>query len=294
MNASAITRAREILLTDPARINAQLAARRLLQRHRNCDASTADYYLSELSAHQVFIEMFRTLMPDEYKQFAGKVSGTDLSWKFFTSLGFPIAEDWLQQMVIAGGHPGMENIPIQSCNEVAHEQWEYLDPCWQLASLLYRPEGGWKEDEAESLRRWNELAKEFDLSPKLRPTGRAKFEVFKAVFETQKSPLAFMPWTLRILEYNTGTIFYDFDQDDGIPDVDWSHGNIIWLREQYAIALDLNHRSRKLEKYLHKSNKTTGRRIATACRLYQRARILTHEENLRAVADTGKPLTGIL
>lgn len=295
MTTSAITKAREILLADPSRINTQQAALRLLQRHRKCSQDTAEYYMTELAAHQVFIEMFRELLPDDFKKLVGKVAGTDLAQKFFAALGFPLQDDLLEQLTIDGGNPMVYGIPIWSENDVANAEYEYLKPCWQLASLLYRPEGGWREDEGENLRRWEKLATQFGLKENLRPTGRAKFQIFQQVFEAQKTPLSFMPKALRILEYNTGTIFYDFDQDDETPQIDWTHGNIIWLREQYEIANQLGRGSRKLQNYLDEKQKArTAKRIATACRLYHRARIITHEENLRAVADPGKPLAGIL
>src|SRR5581483_11857011 len=269
--AAALANIKAHLLRHPAQIDAHKAGVQILARQLNCSTEAARLRLADLKGSNVIHRLFKRVLPKEFAKAYRKPG--DLTHQFFDILGFPINEDWFQQLVIYERQdPEAYPIPIYSFNpDLFEHTYDFQDmiPSFQLGMLFYRfKDQGFGPNAEEETEYWTHLVEKHGLAKELRPTGYVESRRLVDVFKKQRSPLKHFEIVLRIIDYNTGCFFYDFYHEMEL-DLPWSRDNILFLRKEFKRAQQIQTNSETLDKWLKEDPKE---RFAAALNLYQRAK----------------------
>lgn len=298
---SAALAVRDILLRKPSLINGRRAALRVLSEREKCSVSQAAELLDHLKRSNVYVRLFKAVMPEEFKKDPGSRAG--IRDRFLAALGFPISEWVIDRAEGTGDEMLDDGIPFVGLSgHICDNCFDFvampLD--FQLAITIFRHYSYWDfdhdfEDEDQQAYKerlqlqWSYFAKAYQLPAALEPgKNRAKLEHLEAAFQKLRTPLRFLPLLNRTIDYNTGCIFLDFDPNEEFDgEMDWTTQNIAFLRKEYARAQQIEADLYKLGKWLEQEPRA---RIIQACRLYQKV----NDEGNRRKAPKGKPLVRIL
>lgn len=297
---SAAVQARELLLRKPSLIDTRKAALRLIAESKKCSPETAQVYFGRLSVSQIYVDLFKAALPAEFKADTGP--RTTIVKRFFQALGFPVSEWALESLIDGRQHPIHIGIPVAGLGvHICDDCFNFSEfPVqYQLAVILFDPFGprdyGLLEehersdfDEAQR-EQWDVLQNTYALPEGLRPRDPVDWSALAAIFQTVKSPLRFLPTVNRAICHNTGSIFLDFDPEEGLDGCPpWTPGNVVWLREQFALAKNIN---RDIDRIADWLKVKTRARVVQALRLYQQAK---ENDSNRRKAPEGRKLARVL
>lgn len=304
MNAAAVAQLKTELLKNPRRLDARAAAIRLIGKRDNLTPAVATRRLEEIRETFALNDLFRSVMPNEYQAELKKANGSRLQigTKFFSSLGFPVYEDavmeWLAGRTYYGSIP-IEGLAYHACGECF--DFQELPTHYQLAHVIARStecvfeigSDELREFQEREDRHWKLFATKYQLPARLQPRGAVDFDILFRLFAAQKGPVRFVLDVLRAVSYQTGSIFMDFDEEMGAPDIEWSARNVDGLRIEYQLAVEVKKNIDTLGKWLHQK---PAPRIKQALRLYAQTRKLTDEQRqrVRVAPDQGNALVRIL
>lgn len=249
---------RDLLLRRPSLIDARAASIRLLTAREKCSAAEASELLDALKTANSIADLFRAVMPQEFKKDRGSRAG--IAKRFAAALGFPVSLYEIEGVLASGDDLIDEGIPIAGMNgHLCANCYDFasLPPLFQLASLLFesRDELDLGLDDPEDFaryteeleERWKLFAKAHKLPDSLKPDAPAG-KLYKA-FASERSPLRFLPTFVRMIAYNTGSIFFDFDPNDDAPEIEWTRESITWLRKEYQRAQQIERDLNTLENW---------------------------------------------
>lgn len=283
-----LAKLKQKLLLRPELINVRQAAIRLLARKHGSE-NMAESHLDQLQVWRVIADMFRVILPKEYAAVARK-NYYDQGKAFFDVLGFACNTDYyFYELVMDGQHPVDYPIPLHGENPFdIDEDFQWLSPTCQLALIFYRPRDMTRKehDPTEDNRRWGVMVKAYQVPERLRPKGTVDMSIYVEACKALTSPLRHLPDLFRMMEYNTGCFFFDFDGSEYLPEIDWTTSNIHWLREEWKKAEVLDANLHQISKWL--KGKYASKHFADACRLYHQVRKLTDE----AQKDRSRSSTG--
>lgn len=249
MNAATIAQARATLLRKPALINARAAALRAVQARTNCSPEAARFKLTEIVAAKGFRELFRIVMPEEFAK-EEKTSALHIAPKFFKALGFPVEVDALFHCIAQGENPVYFSIPLEPLNpHICDGCGEFGDQpvIFQLALLFFH---AGETGDGLALDDWLFFAEKLRLPEELRPMKMIDMRKLQKAFEIEEPPLKHMGLVFDVAEYNTKSLFYNFDPNDGPLDVEWSPANIKWLREDHKVAEEIDRKLSALYRWM--------------------------------------------
>lgn len=273
--AGTLLQVRDQLLRRPSHINARAAAISILTQRYKCEPHEAEKRLNELKGDNVINALFKAVLPWHYRKALRSHSRLSLAEQFFNLLKFPINDIWLTEIADEGEDPASFYIPIYSMNPgVASGDYDFeqLPLVFQIAVLIYRPKNSyWELHADDGQEAWQYLVDTYKLDAALRPTGAISMQSLMQLFKKQRGPLHHIPLAINVTDYNTGTIFFDFDYEMGDPNIDWSKENIEWLRKQYKVALSIEKKLYSLNDWLLAHPRE---RITQVCRLYNQLRKL--------------------
>jgi hypothetical protein len=291
MSANAVASLRQTLLADPSRLDSRAAAIRILTARHKCAPDQAKARLERAQHCHAINELFQKALPADYERELKKVHGSkiEVAGRFFSCLGFPVYEDILAERM-EEGNPLEWSIPIvgsafHACPDCC--DFKDLELAFQIAFVTARSiespfgvnDAGLQEREDEY---WKILSKRYHLDHRLKPTGAVDMPTLFGLYGEQRTPLRFLTQVDQVISYSTGSIFFDFDENEmGDPNIHWSPQNIGFLREDHALAVRIESEIKRLEKWLAAS---PTKRISQALRLYHKARKLTNAKRKQRVS----------
>lgn len=301
MAAVSTARIKAQLLAAPARIDVRRAAVRIIARQLRCSASDAEYRLHALKGSAEIDRVFKRVLPDIHRR--AHKSIFERRRQFFQAIDdrFPVDWDYLDEEYgnietdgISYFDLGILPRSMRPFHSYEYRsRWEKLPLAYQLADVLFKPDARSSNEYDE---RWAHLAKTYRLAEGIKPTGTAPGGLLFMLFEGHRSPLKHLPLAVQVLSYNTGCLFFDFDEEDGTEGYEWSQSSVEYLSEQGKRGKLIEKNTGRLNKWLKASPSS---RIEKACRLYRKLQRLVNDEKssyrIRVeAASSGRALIDVL
>lgn len=273
MNAAQTRKVREELLADPARIDAAAAALRVYNAHSGCSEGMSRYHIDTLRAEMEIGRLFRRLLPEKFKGRRARHSEGLLRARDYDALlGFPISGDWYVDVAAEtlriGEAVEMLGIPIYSLNNSAQLSFEELRLVFQVADLISPRHEYGEMGAGDWLTYWRRFRESHRLPEALRPDGDVSLKTVHDFYLAERGPLRHMPLIHRVLHYDTGCALFDFDDEWGYEQIEWSRESILWLGREYEEAKKIIKAVNSLGDWLEADPQT---RVAQALRVYQSA-----------------------
>jgi hypothetical protein len=285
MSAHSIATIKARLLAAPALIDVRAAAVRIIAKRHRCNEAQAAFRLDDLRDATEIDRVFKLVLPDVYR--GAHESIFERVRQFFKAINdrFPVDWDYMDEEYALIEEDGVSyfDFGIMVCSlRPFHawgfkENWAELPLAYKLADVLFRPEPLLKVNN-EGEKQWAYFAKTYQLSESLKPEGQHVMnrELIYSCFEGHRSPLRYLPQVVRVLTYNTGCLFYDYDEEDGPPEAyEWSQEAVEHLSQQGEIASQIERKIKRLEKWLQAS---PAKRVEQACRLYRKFQRVVNDE----------------
>lgn len=264
------------LLADPSLINVRRAAARLLAARFHCSEPAADFHLSDFKRASDINKTFERVLPDVYEREKGSLF--DRARAFFDAIDnrFPVDWQYLDEEYMQLGDDEASyfdlGIMVTSMRPFHawryREEWEEIPLAFRLADMLFDfATPGNPAD--RGVKAWAYFARNFGLAEELKPQGKYGEQMALSIcFEEHKSPLKYLPLAVQVLNYSTGCLFYDYDEEDGPPDAwEWSKTSVDYLTAQGKLGLDIRGKLKRLDNWLEAK---PAARVAQACRLFKK------------------------
>jgi hypothetical protein len=292
--STSLAAVRRRLLADPSLIDVGAAAVRVMAKRDGCSVKAAEDSLHGLREHMAVNRVFKEVMPAEYARQKGSVE--ERRYEFFRLINerFPVDWHYLNEaygMDVEDGedafgpeaffHYGIMIHSLRPCNswDLSHD-WHAVTLAYQLADVLFLqqlPAG--REVPWGSDQKWQHLAKRGLADEGFKLVDDEDRPAIRRAFVDARGPMKYLADAYKVLVYDTGSVFFDYDPEDGIEPFDWTQPAVEFLTGQYRLARGIERRIAKLETWLDADPAGRTRQILNYYAKHRRA--LRREQSIR-------------
>jgi hypothetical protein len=289
---------RRLLLADPSKIDVRGAAVRIVAKRDGCSVAEARFGLAELREHVAVDRVYKLILPEEHAREKGSVALRRVNFFKAVQRRFPVDWDYLDMAHMEMGNFDDEGeltaddwfeygIAIDSMRPFQDwgfaRQWDKHPLVYQLADVLFMNEE-WGAVEWNTARKWEHLVKKLRLDKPLKRGPDSIRTPMLRAFDNARGPIKYLPDARNILAFDTGSVFYDYDPEDGIEPWEWSRTSVEFLTGQAVIARRIEKQVAALEKWLDADPKAHAHQVLNYYTKHRR--ILEHESQQ---SDTDGP-----
>lgn len=296
--ALSLAAVRRLLLADPAKLDVREAAVRVIAKRDKCSVAEARFGLAELRDHVIVDRVYKRVLPEEHAREKGSVAQRRVHFFRAVERHFPVDWDYLDMVHMEMGNYDEEGEltaddffeygiailsmrPFQDWDFNAY--WDKHRLVYQLADLLFVD-----KDEARPnwsrARKWEYIVQKLHLDGPVKRVAVSDTHALLKAFEHARGPLKYLPAASNVLAFQTGSVFYDFDPDDGIEPWAWTRGDVEFLSGQAQIARQIEKQVAALGKWLDAAPREHAQRILNYYTKHRR--ILSYESKQGHDADT--------
>lgn len=299
---------RRLLLADPRKIDVAGAAVRVIAKRDGCSVEQARWGLVELREHVAIDRVYKQILPEEHAREKGSVASRRVNFFRAIERRFPVDWDYLDMFHMEAGEYDDEGaltaknwfefgIAILSMRPFEswgfHRDWDKQALVYQLSDVLFmkdedgEPGSGWG-----MRRKWEYLVRKYRLDGPIKRVQETDRTAMLCAFDHARGPMKYFSEAYKILSFNTGSVFFDYDPDDGIDPWDWSLTAVEFLTRQADAARRLLKQVEALDKWL---GADPAVRVHQTLNYYTRhRRILKHESKQSHDGPDPRALVNVL